>query len=115
MPRKAWPEWQMTHSECLGSASLALPRQSPSRPFHERRHGREDGIDIAAGLQPEDRAAVVEKVELDVTAAPHELRVALGLGPGRCKIAPHDLRIDRKKAFADVAHKGELGIEARRC
>src|SRR5262245_32520910 len=52
-------------------------------PLHHRRQRREDRFDIAAGAQPEDGAAVVEQVELDVTAAPHQLLLSLGLAPGR--------------------------------
>jgi len=32
------------------------------RPPDQRRHGGEDRLDIAAGLEPEDRAAVVERI-----------------------------------------------------
>ena len=49
-------------------------------------------------LQAEDRAAVVEQVELDVAAAAHLLLVAVGLAPGRREVAPHDRRIDVRKA-----------------
>ena len=62
--------------------------------FTTRRHRRQDRVDIAAGAQAEDRAAVVEQVELDIAAAAHELLVALGLGPGLGEIASHQLRID---------------------
>ena len=39
----------------------------------------QDGVDVAAGLQAEDGAAVVEQVELDVAAAADQLLLALGL------------------------------------
>jgi hypothetical protein len=52
-----------------------------SRPLHHRRHRRQDRVDVAAGLQAEDRAAVVEQVELDIAAAPHQLLVAVGSPP----------------------------------
>ena len=51
-------------------------------------------VDVAAGLEPEGRAAVVEQVELDIAAAAHELLVALGVGPGRLEIAAHECGVD---------------------
>src|ERR1700737_2595151 len=47
------------------------------RPFHFRRHRRQDGIHIATGFQPEDGAAVVEQIEFDVTSAPDQLFFAI--------------------------------------
>ena len=66
--------------------------------------GSEDRIDVdvAAGLQPENRAAVVEQVELDVAAAADELLLAVGLGPRRREIAAHELGIDVEEGAADV-------------
>jgi GMP synthase-like glutamine amidotransferase len=55
-----------------------------TRPLHHGRHGAEDRFDIAAGLEAEGGAAVVEQVELDVAAAADQLLVAVGFGPGRC-------------------------------
>jgi hypothetical protein len=43
----------------------------PRRPRHQ------DRLDIAAGLQTERRAAVVEQVELDIAAATNELMAPL--------------------------------------
>src|SRR5262249_19440316 len=65
-----------------------------SRPFHHRRHGGEDRVDISAGLEPEHGAAVVQQVELEVAAAPDHLLLAFGLAPRREKIAPPQFGID---------------------
>src|SRR3954447_21048853 len=85
-----------------------------SGPFHRRRHRGENRLDVAAGLEAEDRAAVVEQVELDVAAAPHLLLVAVGGAPRRREIAAHDLRIDREEGLADVAGEGEILVRIAR-
>src|SRR5215470_8020858 len=79
-----------------------------SGPFHHRRQRREDRIDIAAGAQPKDRAAVVEQVELDIAAAPHELFLALALVPGLREIAAHEIGIDSEELPADLLGEGEI-------
>ena len=78
--------------------------------------GIEDRIDfdVAAGLEAEDRAAVVEQVELDIAAAPHLLLVPVGLRPRRREIAAHDRRIDREEGLADVAGEGEILVRIAR-
>src|ERR1700755_174681 len=81
-----------------------------SGPFHFRRHRRQDRIDIAAGLQSEDGAAIIQQVELDVTSAPDQLLFAVGGGPGRAEIAPDDFRIDLQETAADILGKGKVGV-----
>src|SRR5262245_28147270 len=81
-----------------------------SRPAHQRRHRGEDRLDIAAGLQAENGAAVVEQVELDIAAAPHELLFAVGLRPGRCDVAPDDRGIDAEKGAPDLLGEVEIGL-----
>src|SRR4051812_35375629 len=65
-----------------------------SRPFHLRRHGGEDGVDIAAGLEAKDGAAVVKQVEFDIAAAADQLLLAVFGCPWRIEIAPHQFGID---------------------
>src|SRR5688572_27685206 len=48
-------------------------------PFGARRQGHEDRLGAAARLQAEERAAIVDQVELDVAAAPVGLEAALAL------------------------------------
>src|SRR5690606_37807350 len=55
-----------------------------------------------------------EQVELDVAAAPDELLVTLGVGPGSLEIAADELRIDVAESRADVAGKGKVGVPVAR-
>src|SRR5690242_18153779 len=88
--------------------------QAGLRPLHDRRHRRQDRLDITAGAQTENGAAVVEQVELDIAAAAHELFLALGLGPRRCKISLYQHRIDLAQRAADLLRKGEVGLPIAR-
>src|SRR5262245_61976382 len=93
---------------------LGLPPYAPSmtdrsRPLHHRRQRGENRVDIAAGAQPEDGAAVVEQVELHVAAAAYELLLALGRAPRRGEIPAHQLGIDAQEGAADVLREGEVG------
>src|SRR5215831_18815327 len=81
-----------------------------SRPLHQRRQRGENRIDVAAGTQPEDGAAVVEQVELDVAAAPDELVLALGLAPWHGEVSSHQLRVDRVEGAADLLGEGEIRL-----
>src|SRR3569833_1355168 len=89
-------------------ASLSHPTKSP--PPRQRRQGHQDRLDIAAGLQPEDRAAVIEQVELDIAAAPFQLVGAVLLGPRLVHMLPHDRLIGLEKTLADIACEGEVGL-----
>src|SRR5262249_41192046 len=82
-------------------------RSAVSRPFRQRRQRGEDRVDVAAGLEAEHCAAVVEQVELDVTAAADELLLALGLVPGLREIGPNDLWVDLQECPADILGEGE--------
>src|SRR5215468_5800327 len=83
-----------------------------SRPPRQRWKRGEDRFDVAAGLEAEHGAAVVEQIELRVAAAAHELLVAVGLAPGQREVAAHDLGIDAQKRPADILREGEGGIPA---
>src|SRR6202163_3681609 len=99
-----------------------------SRPFHFRRHRRQDGIHIAAGFQPEDGAAVVEQIEFDVTSAPDELLLvvfslppqplsALDRGEQLCQRADDPIGLDgrlRAQAFCVCIHPDGVDTEALR-
>src|SRR5690349_17355007 len=84
------------------------------RPAHQWRHGGENRLDVAAGLEPEDGAAVVEQVELDIAAAPYELLLAIFLGPRRHHVAADDLRIDIEKGATHLLREGEVGLPVSR-
>ena len=72
-------------AECFWfTARCADSFDGRSRPLHHRRHRGQDRLDIAAGAQAEDRAAVVEQVEFDIAAAADQLLLALGLASTAC-------------------------------
>ena len=52
-------------------------------PFHQRRHGKQNGLGAAVGLQAEDGAAIDHQIEFDVAAAAIELKIALAFAVGR--------------------------------
>src|SRR3546814_5967873 len=80
------------------------------RPGGFRRQAHEDRLDVAAGLQAEPGAAVVEQVELGVAAAAEELVAALLLGPGLRHVAAHQGGIDLQEGAADVLSEGEVAL-----
>src|SRR5690606_3949078 len=81
-------------------------------PLHYRRHGRQDRLHVAAGLEAEGGATVVEEVELHVAAAADELLIPLRLAPWCQEIAADDLRIDLQKGTSHVLGEGEGGLPA---
>src|SRR5438128_1684264 len=60
----------------------------PLRPLHLGRHRRQNRLDIAAGLQAEDGAAVVQQVEFHIASAPDQLFLAVFRAPRHIEIAP---------------------------
>ena len=78
------------------------------RPAHLGRHAHQDGLDIAAGFQAEQRAAVVQEVEFHVAAAADELVVAVRLGPGAAHAAAHDGRVGVQEGKAHVPGEGKV-------
>src|SRR5262245_24791088 len=100
----------------LGPSPYPPSMTNRSRPLHHRRQRREDRVDIAAGAQPEDGAAVVEQVELHVAAAAHELLLALGLAPRRSEERRVGKRGDlggrrdpKKRSDTRIAREGQIG------
>src|ERR1700733_8277558 len=67
---------------------------------------------MAAGLQGEDRAAIVEQIELNVTSPTRQLSLALGFAPWFLGVAAYNVAIDREKALADVTEKSEVRVES---
>src|SRR5438128_422734 len=97
----------------VSSISISIARGScviVLWPLRFGRHRRQDRLHIAAGLQPEDGAAVVEQVEFDIAAAPDQLLLAVFSAPASRKIAPDDFRIDLQEGAADVLREGEVGV-----
>src|SRR3546814_8297560 len=92
--------WRATGSlDPSRGASNEAPRASA--PFRERRQAHQDRVDIAAGLEPEQRAAIIDQVEFGIAAAPDELCLALFLGKGRRHPPPHE---DRKSTRPNSSH-----------
>src|SRR5581483_6581972 len=60
---------------------------------------------------PEDGAAIIEEIELDIAAAADELFLAFGLAPRLADIVAHQLRVDAQERAPDVLGEGEVGIE----
>src|ERR1700749_4673564 len=86
-------------------------RDARLSPAGQRRHRRQDRRYIATGLQAEDRAAIIDEIELDVTPTARQLLLALGRVPRLFGVAPYNVGIDRNEALANVAHKSEVFIE----
>src|SRR3569833_260367 len=81
-----------------------------SRPPHFGRHGAQNGVDVAAGLETEGGTTVVEEVELDVAAAADELVVAIGLGPWGRVVAVDELGVNLEEGAADILGEGEVVV-----
>src|SRR3546814_3790725 len=82
-----------------------------SFPRRQRRQAHQDRVDIAAGLEAEQGAPVVDEVEFGVAAAPFELPGLVLFGEGRLHPPPHQFRIDVQERLADLAGEGEIGVE----
>src|SRR5258708_3595067 len=80
------------------------------RPRHRGRQAHQDRLDIAAGLEAEQGAAIVEQVELDIAAAAHQLRLAFGGGPGLVHVPADQARIDLEEGGTHLADEGEIAL-----
>src|SRR6185369_12166815 len=78
------------------------------RGFRRQRH--QDRLDIAAGLQPEAGAAVVQQVELDIAPAPDQLMATLFRRPRPVHPLPNDGGIDLEKRLADTAAERKIAL-----
>src|SRR5437870_1340309 len=81
-------------------------RGGASGPLRQRGQAHQDGVDIAAGLEAEQGAAVVEQVELDVAAAKFEQAIHVGVGEGRIAPRADDPRKDIEERLADLPGEG---------
>ena len=71
-------------------------------PRGERREAHQHALDPRVGLQPEQRAAVVHQVELDVAAPPDELEPPLPLAVRQAPPALDDRPVRRGQHAAHV-------------
>src|SRR5690606_1664572 len=92
----------------LGAAVLRLEAVFPA---HARGQAHQDRLGPATALQAEQRAAVVDQVELDVAAAAVELELALALAIGGVLATLHDRQVGIEEAVADRAQVGEVALE----
>src|ERR1700687_1169181 len=93
----------------LGGAGLGTPAYLPA---HHRRQRHQDRVGAAAGLQAKDRAAVVEQVELDVTAAPVELELTFAIAEGVAAAALDDRQVRGQESISPPAEELETAREA---
>src|SRR5882757_10716437 len=112
---RAWPVTRaVTDSVVFGLISrmrkLLAFQAGPLRPLHLGRHRRQNRIDVAAGLQTEDGAAVVQQVEFHIASAPDQLLLAVFRAPRRIEVAPDDFGIDFQQGAADLLRKREVGV-----
>src|SRR5260370_42393231 len=70
-----------------------------------QRQANEDRLDASHGLECEQGAAVIEQIELDITATAPELPSALGVAVGLAHVTLEDRAVGRKKMIAGVAHE----------
>src|SRR5271165_3600102 len=100
--------------DCAALLMTVLARVfSRSGPAGLGRHGGKNGGDVAPGLQAEDRTAIIEEIELDITASADELFLTFACAPRPRCVQPNDLGIDRDEALGDVADEGEVVVEGR--
>src|SRR5690606_4924671 len=92
--------------------AISVQSRTSSRPLHLGWHAGQDRLDIAARLQPEHGAAVVEQVEFDVAAAADELFLAVRLRPVLVEVPTHEVLVHDEEGAADILHEGEVGVPA---
>src|ERR1700722_11933668 len=73
--------------------------------MHGRRHGYQYSIGAAARLQPEERTAILQQVELHIAAATIELILALALTIGSITSAAQDREIRFQIPAGDALHE----------
>src|SRR5579863_631088 len=87
--------------------AVSVVTRSSLRPLHLRRQTHENRFDIASGLQPEQRPAVVDQIKLHITTAADQLMFALRGRPRLTHPAAHDTREYIKKCLAHVTYERE--------
>src|SRR5881396_2648059 len=80
-------------------------------PLHERGQGHQYRFGAAGRLQAEQRAAIINEIELDIAAAAIGLEIPLALAVRKTFPALDNGKIGLKKMVADAASKLEARIE----
>src|SRR5580765_8479231 len=94
----------------FGRSRVGLPVVAP---FRARRHGDQDRLGATARLQAEQRAAVVDEVELDVARAPVGLEGTLALTERSAFAALDDRHVGGQEVLTDRARQRERMLEGR--
>src|SRR5690606_30271336 len=109
-------ERKKQHEESNGLTArkrASSARGARSAPLHLGRQAHQDGVDVAAGLEPEQGASVIDEVEFDIAATPFELLLLLRRRP----IHSHPLADDPgehvEERFADVLREYEVAFPLR--
>src|SRR5213592_3316752 len=80
-------------------------------PLHERGQRHQYRLGAAGRLQSEQRAAIIDEIELHIAAAAIGLEVSLALAVRKILPALDDGKISRKKMIADAASELEARVE----
>src|SRR5690606_7925429 len=93
----------------LGRTGLRAPVVFPAYPW---RQGHQDRLRPAARLQAEQRATVIEQVELDVTPAAIQLELPFPIAEGLLVAGFHDREVGRQETISRSAEEVERTFEA---
>src|SRR5450631_4840415 len=88
----------------LGTAGIRMPVIAPAR---DRRKRHEDRLGAAVGLKAEQRAAIVDKIKLDVAPAAVCLEIALAIPVGEILAPQHDRIVRDEKMLTDALRQRE--------
>src|SRR6266581_3261664 len=91
------------------ASRLGLPVVAP---FRGRRQGHQDRLDPPARLQAEQRAAIVDEIELDVAAAAIGLKIPLALAVRHPAAALGNGDVGGQKMIADAAQERKAAVES---
>src|SRR5690606_20549024 len=78
------------------------------RPFDLWRQARKDRVDVAAGLEAEDGATVVQEVEFDIASATDELFFAVCFGPVLVEVLAHEVVVHDLEGATDILREAEV-------
>src|SRR5216117_4564443 len=81
-------------------------------PLHERGQRHQYRLSAAGRLQAEQRAAIIDEIELDIAAAAIGLEVSLTFAVRKISPALDDGKIGREKMVADAAREAYTSVEA---
>src|SRR5450755_1548839 len=81
-------------------------------PARDRRKRHEDRLGAAVGLKAEQRAAIVDKIELDVAPAAVCLEIAFAIPVGEILAPEHDRIVRGEKMLTDALRQREAMFEA---